>query len=617
MTTNVDILFREQPASNTVNERSRAPAVSSAKNDYAEDSSYVSREDRTDRKSFTDHLNDETNQTSGNTEKNDKTISTANEIGTDADNRVELPTDKSNVIKEAAVTQNKQQETNDLPGDGHLITVVTEEKNVAVHVVSNTAGQTPSVDSAVEGQSVASNNNNLPSENKTIVNSEKITSETANNNVQAPNLSGDTTQSNAAITPVNPSVPSATTGNNEKVTKEIDTKTPADGAVQIASTPANSEAPTIVTNAQRDVSEAPVEQENNEVTKTITTSVQAGPQVEKPATETDKVASVNNASPELANDKTDNKAIVSADANVPQSEEAKPGPVTVVSQDKSLEINPVDMVLQPTGAAIESSRIISASPAQNLANSQTSVTANKNSSNKNNANGINTAKLQGGNSAATQQTAQNASAQVSLLNSMKSDVPLDLGIGSQNFDTALPQALNGQTSLSTGSALAAQDISGQKAISSIASTMKAETPVTQRMVNEQITIAINKNIINGQNSFSIRLNPAELGKVDIKLEFMADGKMQAVMTVESEKTLTMLQRDQGALEKALQDAGINLTDKNMNFSLMKQNQENNAQQFAGTSNSSNDDAALEDLIEVGTLQEIRMGYSTKTVDISV
>ncbi|MBL4601916.1 MAG: flagellar hook-length control protein FliK [Emcibacteraceae bacterium] len=143
-----------------------------------------------------------------------------------------------------------------------------------------------------------------------------------------------------------------------------------------------------------------------------------------------------------------------------------------------------------------------------------------------------------------------------------------------------------------------------------------ETAEQAKMINEQISVAISKNIIKGQNNFNIRLKPAELGQVEIRIEFLSDGKMQASMMVENEKTLSMLQRDQSVLEKALQDAGINLSNKNMNFSLMKQDQQQ-SQKFAGLNNPANDDGSFEDMAQTETMQEIRMGYSNQAIDISV
>ena len=208
------------------------------------------------------------------------------------------------------------------------------------------------------------------------------------------------------------------------------------------------------------------------------------------------------------------------------------------------------------------------------------------------------------------QTQQSASQNIA-----KNDMSFEMAL---KAEPALPQSLNmnGQTSLTTGGLLAVQDINAQKSVSSLTSTIKSETAEQAKMVNEQISVAISKNILKGQNNFNIRLKPAELGQVEIRVEFLSDGKMQASMMVENEKTLSMLQRDQSVLEKALQDAGINLSNKNMNFSLMKQDQQQ-SQKFADLNNPANDDGNFDDIAHAETIQEIRMSYSNRTVDISV
>jgi len=606
MTTNVDILFREQSVSNAVNERKAKPLASSTEHDYSEDSSSVSKKDRTTEKSFTDHLNDQS----------DKKTTAANEGEISTDYQSKKPTENSEVINKDTATPNQPSKTNDSPTDGHEITVIIKketETNVAAHILDNKVGQVSSFSNLDKIKSVTLNNRDLPSENAITEKSATAIKELSENITQTPNSSAITTSSGQTNAITNPSIPYGISGKSEKIAKEAVLKVPTDHAVKVddaikvVSTPTNTGAPTIITNAPSEVIVDPV---INEAASNAPTQVKSENDVTK------TVSTINSDADILNGNKTNNPP-ADANANAPHNDDIKQEPVTFISHDTSVEKYPLDMVIQSAGAAIETARTISAVPAQNQSGNQTAVTANKNGGNKSNSKNANTANLNSGNTATTQNTAQNSTPQISNPNLIKSDVSLDLGIGNQNFDTALSQNLNGQTSLSTGSAIAAQDVSGLKTISGIASTMKAEAPVTPKMINEQITIAINKNIQNGKNNFSIRLNPAELGKVDIKLEFMADGKMQAAMTVESEKTLTMLQRDQSTLEKALSDAGIDLADKNMNFSLMKQNQKNKSQQFAEMTGSSNDDDALEELVEVGTVQEIRMGYSTKTIDISV
>ena len=61
----------------------------------------------------------------------------------------------------------------------------------------------------------------------------------------------------------------------------------------------------------------------------------------------------------------------------------------------------------------------------------------------------------------------------------------------------------------------------------------------------------------GKDRISLQLNPSELGRVDVKLEFAQDQSMRAVITADRPETLDLLQRDARALERALQDAGDN------------------------------------------------------------
>lgn len=67
--------------------------------------------------------------------------------------------------------------------------------------------------------------------------------------------------------------------------------------------------------------------------------------------------------------------------------------------------------------------------------------------------------------------------------------------------------------------------------------------------------------------FDVRLDPAELGRVDIRIEIGADRKVHAVMAVHDSAALTDLMRGQRALERALSDAGIDLADNGLRFEM--------------------------------------------------
>lgn len=75
--------------------------------------------------------------------------------------------------------------------------------------------------------------------------------------------------------------------------------------------------------------------------------------------------------------------------------------------------------------------------------------------------------------------------------------------------------------------------------------------------------------LEGANSkaLEIRLDPPELGRVDVKLETAQDGTLKAVLSAERVEALELLRRDQGTLENALRQAGVALGDNAISFSL--------------------------------------------------
>ncbi|MEN6542894.1 flagellar hook-length control protein FliK [Parvibaculum sp.] len=98
-----------------------------------------------------------------------------------------------------------------------------------------------------------------------------------------------------------------------------------------------------------------------------------------------------------------------------------------------------------------------------------------------------------------------------------------------------------------------------------------------------IALQIARNVQKGINRFDIRLDPPELGRIDVRMEVQRDGHVAAHLTVESAQTLDLLQRDQRALQQALTDAGLQANSDSLSFSLRDQNAGGNAQGSAGNS----------------------------------
>jgi flagellar hook-length control protein FliK len=114
--------------------------------------------------------------------------------------------------------------------------------------------------------------------------------------------------------------------------------------------------------------------------------------------------------------------------------------------------------------------------------------------------------------------------------------------------------------------------------------------------HEQVAVHVRKAVDDGHNQITIRLNPTELGRIDVKLEVGRDGTLRASFAAEQAQTLEALRNDSRQLERALQEAGLKPDAGGLNFSMRGDNREN-AQAFAdlgreqrGRANWGDDDA---------------------------
>ena len=76
----------------------------------------------------------------------------------------------------------------------------------------------------------------------------------------------------------------------------------------------------------------------------------------------------------------------------------------------------------------------------------------------------------------------------------------------------------------------------------------------------------------GAKQFDIRIDPPELGRVDVRLTVDNAGKAQAHLAVDKPQTLELLQRDSGNLARALKESGVQLSNNGLQFSLKGQGQ---------------------------------------------
>jgi flagellar hook-length control protein FliK len=83
----------------------------------------------------------------------------------------------------------------------------------------------------------------------------------------------------------------------------------------------------------------------------------------------------------------------------------------------------------------------------------------------------------------------------------------------------------------------------------------------------QVALTIATRFRAGESRFQIRLDPAELGRIDVDLTVDKGGQATTTLTVERMDTLDLLQRDSRALERALGAAGFKTDQGSLQFNL--------------------------------------------------
>jgi flagellar hook-length control protein FliK len=82
-----------------------------------------------------------------------------------------------------------------------------------------------------------------------------------------------------------------------------------------------------------------------------------------------------------------------------------------------------------------------------------------------------------------------------------------------------------------------------------------------------VAIDIASNAAEGKNHFEIRLDPPELGRIEVRLDVDKDGNVTSHLIADRSDTLDLLRRDSASLERTLQDAGLKTADNGLQFSL--------------------------------------------------
>ncbi|MBL4616695.1 MAG: flagellar hook-length control protein FliK [Robiginitomaculum sp.] len=77
--------------------------------------------------------------------------------------------------------------------------------------------------------------------------------------------------------------------------------------------------------------------------------------------------------------------------------------------------------------------------------------------------------------------------------------------------------------------------------------------------------------VGGATKFEMRLDPPQLGRIEVKMEMTSDNRVQAVMIVENPEVLQDMQRSADSLRRALMREGFDLGSNDLEFQLQQEN----------------------------------------------
>lgn len=84
-------------------------------------------------------------------------------------------------------------------------------------------------------------------------------------------------------------------------------------------------------------------------------------------------------------------------------------------------------------------------------------------------------------------------------------------------------------------------------------------------IGRDMGVEIARHVAAGREEVLIRLDPAELGRIEVRLSFDREGSLRAVMAADSPAALDMLRREAGDLSRALADAGVRADPQSFRF----------------------------------------------------
>jgi flagellar hook-length control protein FliK len=105
----------------------------------------------------------------------------------------------------------------------------------------------------------------------------------------------------------------------------------------------------------------------------------------------------------------------------------------------------------------------------------------------------------------------------------------------------------------------------------VAQKVAAQTQAAGSVVPvHALAVTIAARASTGSTRFDIKLDPPELGRIEVQMTLDREGRVKSRLVVEKQETLDLLQRDQRNLERTLAQAGLETSEGGIEFSLKDQ-----------------------------------------------
>jgi len=170
---------------------------------------------------------------------------------------------------------------------------------------------------------------------------------------------------------------------------------------------------------------------------------------------------------------------------------------------------------------------------------------------------------------ATTQTKSETAIATVTQNSGNIETPIIVPNGGLAASLLMPTA-SGDPTLSANAALTGGAVTGIESTSSNSASqasMAGRAATQAGSPAEQVSTQIAMAAKDGVDRIKVQLHPAELGRIDIKLELGNDGRVIAVISADNQDSLDLLKQDSKQLEQALKDAGFETGSDSLSFSL--------------------------------------------------